>query len=59
MKVKDFNSIMGIVRESKPSRLEIINLMYTMQRALSDNSITNKELYVYFKGRQTKDKEMG
>ena len=52
MKVKEFCQIMEIVRQNKPSRLEIINLMYAMQRALSDKTITNEELFTYFQGWQ-------
>jgi len=54
MKKADLNTIIELVRENKCSQLEIIHLMYTLQRARTDESLKINDLYKYFKERTDK-----
>ena len=51
MKKADLKTIVELVRENKCSQLEIIHLMYTLQRAMVAPDLTPTELYKYFKER--------
>lgn len=50
MKKADLTTVIKLVRENKCSQLEIIHLMYTLQRAIVSD-LTPTELYKYFKER--------
>ena len=51
MKKADLTTIIKLVRENKCSQLEIVHLMYTLQRAMVAPDLTPTELYKYFKER--------
>ena len=51
MKKADLTTVIKLVRENKCSQLEIIHLMYTLQRAIVAPDLTPTELYKYFKER--------
>lgn len=51
MKKVDLTTVIKLVRENKCSQLEIIHLMYTLQRAIDAPDLTPTELYKYFKER--------
>lgn len=51
MKKADLTTVIKLVRENKCSQLEIIHLMYTLQRAIDAPDLSPTELYKYFKER--------
>lgn len=51
MKKTDLITVINLVRENKCSQLEIIHLMYTLQRAIDAPDLKPTELYKYFKER--------
>ena len=51
MKKADLTTVINLVRENKCSQLEIVHLMYTLQRAIVAPDLTPAELYKYFKER--------
>lgn len=51
MKKADLTTVIKLVRENKCSQLEIIHLMYTLQRSIVAPDLTPTELYKYFKER--------
>lgn len=54
MKRTDFDVIIDTVRNAKPTKMEVIYLMYTMQKALREEDTSNAQLFKYFKERNGK-----
>lgn len=51
MKKADLKTIVELVRQNKCSQLEIIHLMYTLQRAVTYEDMNINDVYKYFKER--------
>lgn len=55
MKKADLNKIIDLVRSNKMKKLEIIYMMYTLQRAIREPELTNDDLYKDFKQRSERE----
>lgn len=51
MKKADLKTIVDLVRQNKCSQLEIIHLMYTLQRAVENEDMKINEIFKYYKER--------
>lgn len=51
MKKSDFVQVIELARKNKMSKLEVIHLMYAIQKAIREEDTKTDEIWKYFKGR--------